>query len=514
MKRLYSLLSVLCLLLWAWPVWAATYTQTLTAQFGSALSGQAANVRVTVFDYLGNTQVATTNVLSTGTATATGAGTTTTLVTASLTNLYVGTTLLGATGTAGNIGQTTKIVSMSGNGPYTITVSPALPVATTSADTFTYSNAIMESTDAAGTANTGAYLCRVPVDSAWFPIHVKFTIVGQTGVVAHAILGTDRAAGAADGLTTSTISNINTGAASAGTAATQSTNAATSAANTYTRIGANGAGLTSVGLSATQAFNNTGQTTKQAATLASGDVTGNLPANITQIAGQTANAAAAVTFPNSIGTSTYAGADTAGTTSLVNRLTATRAGLLDNLSNLDALVSSRLATGAYTAPANPTDYARNNVAPTWYAAGGDPFGISKTGGTYGAGTWGNFFAAQLDTNIGSRMATFTLPTRFSSLAIDTSGNMTVGGYATGQDPATLILAASIDGSLTFKQIQAITMAYLAGRYTTVRDTVAKTLTTTYKRADNTTTLAVSVTSYADTGLTQPTGRTWTYFNLP
>ncbi|RWB66558.1 hypothetical protein [Mesorhizobium sp.] len=47
--------------------------------------------------------------------------------------------------------------------------------------------------------------------------------------------------------------------------------------------------------------------------------------------------------------STYAGADTAGTTTLLGRLTSTRAGLLDNL---DAAVSTRLATSGYTAPDN------------------------------------------------------------------------------------------------------------------------------------------------------------------
>jgi hypothetical protein len=45
--------------------------------------------------------------------------------------------------------------------------------------------------------------------------------------------------------------------------------------------------------------------------------------------------------------STYAGGDTAGTTTLLGRLTAGRA---TNLDNLDALVSSRLATAGYTAP--------------------------------------------------------------------------------------------------------------------------------------------------------------------
>lgn len=48
--------------------------------------------------------------------------------------------------------------------------------------------------------------------------------------------------------------------------------------------------------------------------------------------------------------STYAGADTAGTTTLLSRLTSTRAGYLDNLTNLDATITSRLAGASYTAP--------------------------------------------------------------------------------------------------------------------------------------------------------------------
>jgi hypothetical protein len=47
--------------------------------------------------------------------------------------------------------------------------------------------------------------------------------------------------------------------------------------------------------------------------------------------------------------STYAGADTSGTTTLLSRLTSTRAGLLDHL---DADISSRMATFSYTAPDN------------------------------------------------------------------------------------------------------------------------------------------------------------------
>jgi hypothetical protein len=47
--------------------------------------------------------------------------------------------------------------------------------------------------------------------------------------------------------------------------------------------------------------------------------------------------------------STYAGGDTSGTTTLLGRLTSTRA---SNLDNLDAAISTRLATAGYTAPDN------------------------------------------------------------------------------------------------------------------------------------------------------------------
>ncbi len=47
--------------------------------------------------------------------------------------------------------------------------------------------------------------------------------------------------------------------------------------------------------------------------------------------------------------STYAGGDTSGTTTLLSRLSSTRA---TNLDNLDATVSSRLASASYTAPDN------------------------------------------------------------------------------------------------------------------------------------------------------------------
>lgn len=91
--------------------------------------------------------------------------------------------------------------------------------------------------------------------------------------------------------------------------------------------------------------------------------------------------------------STYAGADTAGTTTLLARLTSTRAG---NLDNLDAAITSRLASGSYMAPDNTsitaikakTDQMAftvsgkinanihyvNNIAVTGSGTTGDPWG--------------------------------------------------------------------------------------------------------------------------------------------
>lgn len=59
---------------------------------------------------------------------------------------------------------------------------------------------------------------------------------------------------------------------------------------------------------------------------------GDIKVDVETIKTQTVTAAAGVAVPASIGTSTYAGADTAGTTTLLSRLSSARAGYLDNLS--------------------------------------------------------------------------------------------------------------------------------------------------------------------------------------
>lgn len=105
----------------------ATYTQPLIASFGSALTGLASSVRVTVYDSTGTQQIAATNAPS--------------------------------------------------------------------------GNAFAESTDASGNATTGAYISRATFNTTWFPVHVKYTLTSHPGVVAEETIGSDRAAGAADGLT-------------------------------------------------------------------------------------------------------------------------------------------------------------------------------------------------------------------------------------------------------------------------------------------------------------------------
>jgi len=91
---------------------------------------------------------------------------------------------------------------------------------------------------------------------------------------------------------------------------------------------------------------------KVAVTLASSDVTGNLPANVTQIAGQTASAAAGVTFPAAIGTSTYSGGAISGITgttlpAVVPSLAQIQAGLPTD-TTIQADVTASLTAQGYT----------------------------------------------------------------------------------------------------------------------------------------------------------------------
>lgn len=139
---------------------------------------------------------------------------------------------------------------------------------------------------------------------------------------------------------------------------------------------------------------------------------GTIPVNLKTIAGQTANASAAVTFPASIGTSTL---DAAGAADAV----------------WDEVLSGHLASGSTGAALNAA------------GAAGDPWSTSIPG-TYGAGTAGYIVGTNLDAAITSRLA---------------SGNVTVGSIASNA-----ITAASINnGAITTVKFAggAITSAVLA-----------------------------------------------------
>jgi hypothetical protein len=71
----------------------------------------------------------------------------------------------------------------------------------------------------------------------------------------------------------------------------------------------------------------------------------NVTANVTQLGGNSVTTTGSVTFPSSVGTSTYAGADTSGTTTLLSRLT--QAILFDGSGN------AKVNTQAYASGQDP-----------------------------------------------------------------------------------------------------------------------------------------------------------------
>lgn len=141
--------------------------------------------------------------------------------------------------------------------------------------------------------------------------------------------------------------------------------------------------------------------------------------------------------------STYAGGDTAGTTTLLSRLTSGRAG---NLDNLDAAVSTRLASASYTAPPTAADNAdavweetladhsgtSGSTAAALNAAGsaGDPWNTALPG-SYGAGTAGKIVGDNLNATVSSRLASasYTAPDNAGiAAAAQESTLLTVAGY--------------------------------------------------------------------------------------
>jgi hypothetical protein len=105
---------------------------------------------------------------------------------------------------------------------------------------------------------------------------------------------------------------------------------------------------------------------------------------------------------------------------------------------LDAAISSRLAAGSYTTPptvtairqemdTNSTKLANLDAAVSTRSTltSANIWDALLTGITT-AGSIGKLIKDYLDAAVTSRMATFTLPTNFSSLAIDSSGRTTIG----------------------------------------------------------------------------------------
>lgn len=169
--------------------------------------------------------------------------------------------------------------------------------------------------------------------------------------------------------------------------------------------------------------------------------------------------AQAATIPSTGTISTYAGGDTSGTTTLLTRISGvipTNPLLTTDarLNNLDATITSRLAAASYAPPPSSSD----NANAVWQ---------SLTTTNWGANTFGNFVLISNNSNrsvfvtgagaghvacdvhamepnvlTASALATDAVTEIWaaSSRTLTAFGfNPTVGGYATGQDPATLLL---------------------------------------------------------------------------
>jgi hypothetical protein len=202
MKRISIFIAALVVLLLS-PAMASTYTAKLTSSFGVLQTGQATSVRMSVIDAGGTLRIGT------ATATATVSGGLITVVTpVSAGAAYTGNQTVTITGGGGSGAVITAVVSGGVVTSYTIsnagtgyTTAPTL--------TIPAPYAIAESTDASGTADTGAYFVTPTLDTAWGWLHVKWVIAGATGVVAEDYLP-NRQDAIADGYTTAIPTRVTT----------------------------------------------------------------------------------------------------------------------------------------------------------------------------------------------------------------------------------------------------------------------------------------------------------------
>lgn len=236
--------------------------------------------------------------------------------------------------------------------------------------------------------------------------------------------------------------------------------------------------------------------------------------------------------------------------------------------NADAAVSTRLPTSGYTAPANPTDYARNNVSPTWYTAPANPTDYARNNvapGWYTApptdyarnnvapSWWMLPSTYPLSVNdeatlagLHAMLTAYDNTAKFTSSALSNApsasdpfgltkgtygagtwgaylaGNLPsiVQSYATGQDPGTLVMNAVVDSggglTLTFKQAAFLNFVASVGKFgTPVRSSSAPwTITVPFLRLDGSTTGWTYVTTYSDNTFSKATGRSFTAGTLP
>jgi hypothetical protein len=180
--------------------------------------------------------------------------------------------------------------------------------------------------------------------------------------------------------------------------------------------------------------------------------------------------------------STYAGGDTAGTTTLLARLTSTRAGLLDNL---DAAITTRLSTAAYTAPDNATISAIASYLDTEIAA------IKARTDTLPADP-------ASETTVLTRLAAadYTVPPTVEEIG-DAVGSDSKEGYKLASDGLDLIATAPpIGATMNFREMQVMSYRRLFKHHKVIKtDTGAGDLKT---YADDNVTV-ITTQAVTDTG---------------
>lgn len=153
--------------------------------------------------------------------------------------------------------------------------------------------------------------------------------------------------------------------------------------------------------------------------------------------------------------STYAGGDTSGTTTLLSRLSSTRA---TNLDNLDAAISTRLASASYTAPDNTSITAikaKTDNLPASPAAVSDiPSAATiattvwdkATSALTTSGSVGKLVTDNVDAAISSRLASgsYTAPDNSSITAIKAkTDNLPASPAAVSDIPSAATVASSV-----------------------------------------------------------------------